>query len=71
MGVFVFGRPALFAEAAFLAGVVLATAPCGAGLFTAGTTATLRVAFFAVFLAFAQRFFCADAIFARTSTLMV
>jgi hypothetical protein len=42
IGVFVFGGPTFFAETAFLPGAVLATAPWGAGLFTAGTAATFR-----------------------------
>ena len=71
MGVFLFGGPTFFAETAFLAVAVLATAPWRAGLFTAVTAATSRDAFFAAFLVFAQRAFCAAAIFARASALMV
>ena len=40
-------------------------------LFTAGTVATARAAFFAAFFVFAQRAFCAAAIFARASALRV
>src|ERR1035437_5173489 len=70
-GVFDFGWPAFFAETAFLAGAVFGTTPLGVALFTAGTAATLRAAFLAAFLAFAQRAFCAVAIFARASPLRV
>src|ERR1035441_7028187 len=70
-GVFVFGRAAFFAETAFLAGTVCGTTPLGVTLFTAGAAATARASFFAAFFVFAQRAFCAAAIFARASVLRV
>ena len=54
-----------------MAGAVSETAPLGAALFTAGAAATFRAAYFAAFLDFAQRAFCAAATFARASGLMV
>jgi hypothetical protein len=43
----------------------------GAALFTAGVAGTFGADFFAAFLTFAQRAFCASAIFARASALTV
>jgi hypothetical protein len=58
-GVFVFGWAAFFAETAFLTGAVFGATPLGVALFTAGAAASFGASFFAAFLTFAQRAFCA------------
>lgn len=52
-----------------MAWAVSETAPSGAALFAAGAVATIRAALFTARFFFAQRAFCAAAIFARASTL--
>jgi hypothetical protein len=66
-GIFVFGWAAFFAETVFLAGAGFGTMPLEAVLLTVGVVATARASFFV----FAQRAFCAAAIFLRASVLTV